>query len=359
MNRIKAYGFYLTKPNMPLEKRSFTLNVAEPDQVIVKVAGCGLCHTDLSFLSGNVKTKKEFPIILGHEISGTIVEAGNDYKDAIGKNVVIPAVLPCGECEICLSGRDNICQKQLMPGNDFDGGFASHILVPGSQLCFLPDDLNGIKLSDFSVVADAITTPYQSILRSELKSGELAIVIGVGGVGNYLVQHAKNKDAKVIALDIDDQKLENAKKMGADFVFNTKELSPSEIKKKIRSLIKEEKLKTFGWKVFEVSGTASGQEVAMSLLSFAGSIGIVGFTMEKITTRISNAMAFDATIFGNWGCSPKYYSDVVKDVLGKKINICDNVESFPLDDINEIIPLSLNHEIEKRAIFIPNEIIGE
>lgn len=359
MNKIKAYGFYLTKPNMPLEKKFFELNVAEPDQVIVKVAGCGLCHTDLSFLSGNVKTKKEFPLILGHEISGTIVEAGNLFKDLIGKNVIIPAVLPCGECEICLSGRDNICQKQKMPGNDFDGGFASHILVPGQQLCILPEDLKGIKLSDFSVVADAITTPYQSIIRSKLESGDLAIVIGVGGVGNYLVQHAKIRGAKVIALDIDDKKLVNAKRMGADFVLNTRELAPHDIKKAIRTLIKEEKLKSFGWKVFEVSGTAAGQNVAMSLLSFGGTVGIVGFTMDKINTRLSNAMAFDATIFGNWGCSPKYYSDVVRDVLNQKINVSDNIESYPLDDINEIIPLSLSHKLEKRAIFTPNEIIGE
>jgi len=104
---------------------------------------------------------------------------------------------------------------------------------------------------------------------------------------------------------------------------------------------------------FEVSGTTAGQMMAYSLLSFAGTLGIVGFTMGKNNIRLSNIMAFDADVFGNWGCSPRYYKNVADDVLSGRINIQDNIEEHSLNSINDIIALSLEHKIEKRVIFIP------
>ena len=101
MGSIEGYGYYFTAPEEPLEKRTLTLAVQNSDDVVVQIAGCGLCHTDLGFISGNVKTNAELPLILGHEISGTVVAAGQTHESLIGKNVIIPAVLPCGECELC------------------------------------------------------------------------------------------------------------------------------------------------------------------------------------------------------------------------------------------------------------------
>jgi len=353
MQPIKAYGYYLTGAGSPLEKREFTIEKIEKDETVIEVAGCGLCHTDLGFMSGNVKTKAELPLILGHEISGKVIEAGSDLKNLVGKSVIIPAVLPCGECKLCKDGRGNICRSQKMPGNDFNGGFASHIAVPGRFLCELPDDLGKFKLSNLSVVADAVTTPYQSLLRSNLKDGDLAVVIGVGGIGIYMAQLAKDAGATVIAIDIDDAKLEAAKKLGADFAINSKEMSERDIKDKIRTLVKENRLPKYQWKIFETSGTAAGQQVAFSLLSFAGTIGIVGFTMDKVSVRLSNVMAFDADIFGNWGCKPEHYPDVVEKVLQEKINVLDNIEEHPLDSINEMVKLAFDHKLSKRAILVP------
>ena len=353
MNPIEAYGYFLTAPNAPLEKRTFTIESIEADQVVVAVAGCGLCHTDLSFISGSVQTKHELPLVLGHEISGTVVAAGADAAAWEGKRIIVPAVLPCGECKLCRDGRDNICTKQSMPGNDFNGGFASHLVVPARFLCPLPDDLRGFQVSELSVIADAVTTPYQSLQRSGLKPGDLAIVIGVGGIGNYMVQHANAAGATVIAIDIDDAKLEAAAKLGAAFTVNSRELSERDVKEQIRGITKEHKLPRFQWRVFETSGTAAGQGLAFSLLSYAGSVGIIGFTMDKLTVRLSNVMAFDADVFGNWGCRPAYYPPVVDQVLGGAINLRDNIEERPLDMINEIIPLAFAHKLEKRIILKP------
>jgi len=168
-----------------------------------------------------------------------------------------------------------------------------------------------------------------------------------------MVQQANSAGAKVIALDIDDKKLENAKKMGASYVINSHGMDERDIKKTIRNIVKENLLPRYQWRVFETSGTAAGQMVAFSLLSFAGSLGVVGFTMEKLTLRLSNIMAFDADVFGNWGCRPAYYPSVVNQILSGKINLLDNIEEKPLDSINEIIPLAFNHKLEKRIIFIP------
>ncbi|TAL56870.1 MAG: 6-hydroxycyclohex-1-ene-1-carbonyl-CoA dehydrogenase, partial [Bacteroidetes bacterium] len=184
-------GFKLTEENYPELKEG---------EVLVKIAGCGVCHTDLSFWHYGVQTKHALPLTLGHEISGTVI--GGDKK-WLNKSVIIPAVLPCGECELCKKGRSNICRSQMMPGNDFQGGFASHIKVPSKFLCPVPDNvLKKYPLEHLAVIADAISTPYQVVKKSELEAGDLAIVIGVGGVGVYGALIAKIVGAKVIALDL-------------------------------------------------------------------------------------------------------------------------------------------------------------
>ncbi len=353
METINGFGYYFVGAVKPLEKKPVVIDQIAEDEVVVEVAGCGLCHTDLGFISGSVKTNHELPLILGHEISGKVVASGGKFDNLLGKNVIIPAVLPCGECEFCKSGRSNVCRNQKMPGNDFNGGFASHIAVPARFLCELPDNLGKFDVWQLSVVADAITTPYQSLEKSGLKAGELAIVIGVGGIGTYMAQLTKYKGAKLIAIDIDDAKLENIKKLGADFVINSKNMSEKDLKKHIRGLVKENNLPAHKWKVFECSGTSIGQSVAFSLLSFAGVVGIVGFTMDKVTVRLSNLMAFDAEMFGNWGCKPEHYPAVRDIVLQEKINLVDNIEEHKLDEINEVLKLAFEHKLTKRVIFRP------
>ncbi len=354
MQPIKAWGQYFVESNKPLEKKAFSITAVSAHEVVVQIAGCGLCHTDLGFMSGAVQTKQTLPLILGHEISGTVVATGDNFTNLLNKRVIIPAVLPCGECELCQAGRDNICQNQQMPGNDFNGGFASHITVPAQFLCELPEDLGHFETAQLSVVADAITTPYQSLIRSGLKKDELAIVIGTGGVGLYMVQHAKNAGATVIAVDLDQDKLDNAMNQGAKFGICSFRMDARAIKKRIKELVSEHKLPKNQWKVFENSGSAGGQELAFSLLSFAGTIGIVGFTMDKVNVRLSNIMAYDADVFGNWGCRPAYYKPVVEDVLNNKINLLDNIEIFPLSEINKVLELAKEHKLTKRAILAPN-----
>ena len=158
-------------------------------EVIVQVAGCGICHTDLGYHFEGIPTRHGFPLTLGHEVSGTVVETGAGAESWQGKSVVVPAVIPCGDCEACQDGRGTVCPEQIFPGNDVHGGFATHLRVPSLGLCPVPplDDAqtnpNAVELRTLSVIADAVSTPYQAVLRSGLDSRFLAVFVGVGGVG--------------------------------------------------------------------------------------------------------------------------------------------------------------------------------
>jgi 6-hydroxycyclohex-1-ene-1-carbonyl-CoA dehydrogenase len=240
-----------------------------------------------------------------------------------------------------------------MPGNDFHGGFASHIHVPGRFLSVI-EDLKGYDVAEMSIIADAVTTPYMAVRRAGVKKGDLCICVGVGGVGGYGVQIASAFGATVIAVDIDEGKLEKLSKHGASYTVNAKGKDARTVQKEIRGLAKAEKLPRLGWKVFETSGTGIGQEVAFSLLSFAGTLAVVGFTMEKVSVRLSNLMAFDADAFGTWGCIPDYYKDAVDMALTEKIQVRPFSSRHPMSEINEIISMAKGHKLETRAIMEPD-----
>lgn len=352
MNNSKLYQWQMVEldKEFKLEEQPYPdLNEGE---VLVKIAGCGVCHTDISFWHHGVQTKHALPLALGHEISGTVVAGDKKWLD---KAVIIPAVLPCGECELCRKGRSNICRNQLMPGNDFQGGFSSHIKVPSRFLCPVPPDvLKKYPLEHLSVIADAISTPYQVVKKSELENGDLAIVIGVGGVGIYGALIAKIFGAKVIALDLNDEKLANAKANGVDATLNIKGLDPKTIKDKVKELAKEIKAPKFGWKIFEISGTKAGQDLAFSLITFTSTLSIVGFTMDKVEVRLSNLMAFDAKLIGTWGCRAELYPEVLELITSGQLNISQFLETFPMSKINEVFRNTLEHKYTKRSVLVPD-----
>jgi 6-hydroxycyclohex-1-ene-1-carbonyl-CoA dehydrogenase len=348
----KIYQWSMVEPDKEFILMEESLPVLQDGEVVVEVAGCGVCHTDLSFWHSGVKTKHALPLTLGHEISGTVV-AGD--SSLLNKPVIVPAVLPCGECKWCKSGRSNICRNQRMPGNDFNGGFASHVIVPSRFLCEVPDRvLEKYPLEELAVVADAISTPYQVIRKSELEAGDLAIVIGVGGVGIYGALIAKIFGAKVIALDINNEKLETAAANGIDATLNILGLDTKAVKEKVRALADTIQAPRLGWKIFEISGTRTGQDLAFNLLTFGSTLSIVGFTMDKVEVRLSNLMAFDAKVIGTWGCRAELYPEVLDLIAKDKLDISPFVQTFPMSKINEIFSNTLAHKYSKRSVLVPD-----
>ncbi len=316
-----------------LVKTEIPVPALKEGEVLVEVAGCGVCHTDLGYFYDGVPTVSKPPLTLGHEISGTVVNGDAAW---MGKEVIIPAVMPCRKCILCKTGRGNRCLDQKMPGNSLGlyGGFSSHIPVPSIDLCEVKNRGN-MPLAHLAVVADAATTPYQAAKRADLQPGDHVIVIGVtGGVGQYMGQVAKALGAKtVIGIARNQEKLERALKFGADYTINSTNKDAGAISKEFRALCKEKGLPGFGWKIFEVTGVKAGQETALALLGFTGKLIVVGFGMGKTEYAIGRLMAFDADILGTWGCLPEYYPVVLDMVLSKKIDIGPFVETRPMSSI--------------------------
>ncbi len=345
-------GLLLTSAG-ELEVREVTLAPLESGDALVRVAGCGLCHTDISFYTGAVRPRHPLPLVLGHEIAGTVEQAPAPFEHLTGRAVVVPAVIPCGQCDLCRAGRDNACLAQVMPGNDTHGGFATHTVVPARCLIPLPSDLAGHALAELSVVADAVTTPYQALLRAGVAPGDLVIVIGVGGIGVFAVQIAQSMGAIVACIDVDPMKLARASDFGCRWYFNPRESDGRAIKNR---LLAEGDISPARWRILEMSGTAAGQELAWTLLPTAGTLGIVGFTMDKPSIRLSNLMALDATAFGSWGCSPRHYPAVLDLVLSGRVQIRPFIESRSLIEGPELFSaLSASHNggPSRRAILIP------
>jgi 6-hydroxycyclohex-1-ene-1-carbonyl-CoA dehydrogenase len=351
-----AYRWVMNGVNEPLTRQKFA---AEPGagEVVVEVAGCGVCHTDLGFYYDGVRTNSELPLALGHEISGRVVAAGAGAGDWLGRAVIIPAVIPCGECDLCKRGKGTICRSQKMPGNDIQGGFASHVVVPSRGLCPVDEQrlaAAGLELADVSVVADAVTTPYQAVHQAGVTPGSLAIVIGVGGVGGYCVQMAKAFGATVVAIDIDQVKLDAIAAYGAAVTFNARELDGREMKKAIGAFAKAQGLPSTEWFIFECSGSKPGQESAYGLMVHGATLSVVGFTMDKVDIRLSNLMAFHARALGNWGCLPEFYPGALDLVLDGKVELKAFTEQRPLSAINAVFDDVHHQKMKRRAILVPD-----
>jgi len=352
---IAAHRWLMTAPKAPLVREGFQA-AAGAGEVVVQVAGCGVCHTDLGYYYDGVRTNQPLPLALGHEISGRIVAAGAGAEGWIGKQVIVPAVLPCGECDLCRRGLATICRGQKMPGNDIHGGFASHIVVPARGLCEVdPGRLAqaGLELAQVSIVADALTTPYQAVRRAGVAPGSLAIVVGAGGVGGYCVQVARAFGATVVAIDIDDAKLAAVAEHGASLTLNSRNLDGKAMKQAISAFARQQGLRATEWFIFECSGSAAGQLAAFGLLVHGATLSVVGFTMDKVEVRLSNLMAFDARALGNWGCPPEHYPAALDLVLDGKVQIAPFVETHDLADINQVFEAVHQHEIRKRVVLVP------
>jgi len=350
----RAYGYRLTAPGRPLEVFDFSLPEPGPAEVVVEVAGCGLCHTDVSFATGNVPTRHPLPLVLGHEISGRVVAAGAKAANWQGRRVLLPAVIPCGACPACRAGRPTICRQQFMPGNDGDGGFATHVRVPSRGLCLVPEPLpDGLNLASLSVVADAVTTPYEAIRRSHLSAEDVAVIVGAGGIGGFGVQIAAAMGAAVVAIDVDRDRLELAERHGASLVLDARSTNAKDLRAAVRTFVKQNGRKGLGLKIFEMSGTATGQATAFGLLDHGGYLAVVGFTPQAVELRLSNLMALDATAQGNWGCPPEQYPDALQMVLDGKIALKPFVEQHSLEEAPAVLDAAVRHELRRRAILVP------
>ncbi len=356
---MRITSWVVGAPGKPMARKSRNESPGE-GQVLVEVAGCGVCHTDLGYYYDGVPTRHPFPLTLGHEVSGRVVKTGKGAEKWNGRAVVVPAVMPCGSCDACLHGHGSVCPTQIFPGNDVHGGFGTHLVVPAAGLCPVPDladrvqNVAGLDLAALSVIADAVSTPFQAIYRSGLERGDLAVFVGLGGVGGFGAQIAASRGAVVVGIDPDQGRLDALVPYGVKAGFRPDLLDAKALKGAVRDLAKERRIPSWRHRIFECSGTKGGQETAFNLVGHGSYLSLVGFTTARVEVRLSNLMAFDATVQGNWGCLPKYYPAVVDLALSGKVALEPFIERRPMSSINETFADLKEHRVAKRVVLVPD-----
>ena len=315
------------------------------DQVLVKVAACGVCHTDLHYIEHGVPTFKKPPIVLGHEASGIVEEAGAEVRTlSKGQRVLIPAVLTCGKCVYCRMGRENICANMTMLGNHIDGAYAEYVAVPAKDLFELPASL---PLEEASIIADATSTPYHAVKnRARVQPGDSVVIFGCGGVGINAVQLAAAAGGYVIAVDINDRKLAWASEFGAAKVINAS---------KVERVSKEVKKLTGGGAdiAMEVIGNPKTIEEAFECVRVGGRLCVVGYTHEAVSLVAGKIMFKEIEIVGSLGCRPLDYAPLIRMVEQGKIDIKRQVtHRFPLEQLAKAFDV-MKEGVSLRSIVIP------
>jgi 6-hydroxycyclohex-1-ene-1-carbonyl-CoA dehydrogenase len=323
---MKAAVFHAA--HQPLTVQEVPDPTPGPGELLVRVAACGVCHTDLHYIDHGTPTFKKPPLILGHEISGTVAGLGAGVSGwQPGDRVLLPAVYGCGQCPACRNGRENICERMVMFGNNVDGGYAEFVVAPSRDVHRLPER---IPLVEGAIIADALTTPYHAVVhRGRVQAGDQVAVFGCGGIGLNLVQVAAAFGARVTAVDLSEEKLEWARRLGAAATVHPPQVE--RVDKAVREL-------TGGGAnvAFEAIGLPQTQEQAFACLRTGGRLVLVGFAGEAMRLDGGRAMFREMEIVGSLGCRSIDYPRVISLVEQGRLRLAELVTArFPLAEINQ------------------------
>jgi propanol-preferring alcohol dehydrogenase len=277
----------------PLQIEDHPTPSAGPGEVLIQVAACGVCHSDLHLAMGEwdmLKPITKLPLTLGHEVAGTIAGIGEGVTGfEVGDRVGVPWLhWTCGECEFCASGRETLCSKQQVTGCTVDGGFAEFLKARASHTAKLPDNLS---FEEAAPLLCAGVTVHRAMKKAELQSGQKVAVFGVGGLGHLAIQLAKAKGAEVIAVDVAEDKLALARECGADLVVNAANGQAH----------KEIKKATGGGAhvVMVTSGSRAAYETAFRSIRKAGALAIVGMAPEPVPLSTVAVVSGEFRIVGS------------------------------------------------------------
>ena len=301
-----------------------------PGEIVMKVAACGVCHSDLHYIDHDVKTFKAPPLILGHEASGYVAAVGAGVRSPKeGDAILLPATYSCGACFYCRTGRENICANLKMYGNDVDGSFAEYVRAPARDTLAIPKE---IPVPDASIIADAISTPYYAVkYRAGVKAGDSVVVVGCGGMGINAVQAAAASGARVIAVDLNPQRLQIAKSLGAAATFN-----PGEHERPAKAL---RELAGGGVDIaLEAIGKPQTIRLAFDSLRKGGRLCILGYCSEEVSLPASRIMYLEMEIVGSLGCRPVDFPSLLELIRLGKIQLAPIITGrLPLEEINKAL----------------------
>lgn len=317
------------------------VDVREPGrgEILVKVKASGVCHTDLHAVEGDWPVKPKLPLIPGHEGIGEVVALGPDVEniekgDIVGMPWLYSA---CGNCEYCITGWETLCEKQKNTGYAVDGGFAEYVVADARFVGKFPKNINYLEMAP---ILCAGVTVYKGLKECDLKPGDWVAISGVGGLGHLAVQYAKAMGYHVVAVDIAREKLDLAKKHGADFVINGKD---DEAADHIRAHTKGG---VHGVLVTAVSPVAFEQ--AINMLRRKGTVAMVGLPPGSFNLPIFNMVLNRFTVRGSIVGTRKDLQEAIDYAVEGKVHT--TVHSAKLEDINDIFDNMRKNKIEGRMV---------
>ena len=325
--------------------------VAGPDEVIVRVAGAGLCHSDLHVLEMPFEVFP-LPLTLGHEVSGHVESLGSEVTGwAVGTPVLVHLCWSCGTCKHCLEGRDNSCtaggraSSPPAPGLGPQGGMAERIAVPARHLIELGD----LDPVDAAPLADAGLTPYHAIAaeRGRLGAGSTAVAIGIGGLGHMGLQILQAiTEATVVAVDVDPAKLEIAGRLGIEHTILATDGAAAQILDRTGGIGADV--------VFDFVGNDATIALAVESVAPAGAIRLVGLGGGSLTYGTLGAgipLPWGVEVTKAYGGTRDDAAQVIALAQAGKLHV--EVERHPLEDAVAVFARLHRGEVQGRAVLVP------
>ncbi|KXV34054.1 alcohol dehydrogenase [Gluconobacter thailandicus] len=303
---VREFGKPLSVERLPIPE-------IRPNQILVKVDTCGVCHTDLHAAEGDWPAKPNPPFIPGHEGIGHIVAVGSQVNHVkVGDVVGVPWLYSaCGHCEHCLGGWETLCKDQDDTGYTVNGCFAEYVVADPNYVAHLPSNIDALQAAP---VLCAGLTVYKGLKMTEARPGQWMAISGVGGLGQMAVQYAVAMGMNVVAVDIDEDKLATAKKLGAALTVNAKDKDPA-------AFIQQEVGGAHGALVTAVGRTAFSQ--AMGYARRGGTIVLNGLPPGDFPVSIFDMVMNGTTIRGS--------------IVGTRLDMIEAMDFFARGKVKSVV----------------------
>lgn len=335
-----AERFYAATKEIKLEH--IPIPTPGPGEVLIKVAFCGICHSDLSLIDGNFPAR--VPVVTqGHEVAGTVAALGpgvNQWK--VGDRVIPSAGKACLKCRNCLRGDFANCLDLNLMAFAYDGGWAEYVVAGAIGCTRVPDN---VPLEQAALLADAVSTPFAAVVRTaKVHLGNAVGIWGVGGVGSHLVQLVKLAGGvPIIAVDINEAALERALRLGADYAFRSDD---PDLQAKIDEATGGRRLDV----AFDAVGISATTRQAVASLDSYGQVVTVGMSAQNI--EAGSFMEFSLLrkqIKGHLGYKVQDISILAELLSRGRLDLSESVtEIVPLSEIHrgiEMLEKKINNPI--------------
>jgi len=322
----------------PLQIEEMPVNEPGQNQILVKVITCGVCHTDLHACNGDWPVKPKLPLIPGHEAIGYVVAMGREVKNVKEGDIVgVPWLhSACGCCEFCITGWETLCESQQNGGYSVNGGYAEYVIADARYVAHFPANINFL---DIAPIICAGVTVYKGLKETDTKAGEWVAISGIGGLGHLAVQYAKAMGLHVAAIDIAEDKLALARKLGADITVNAKQTDPG-------AFLKKETGGMHGVLVTAVSPIAFKQGI--SVLRRKGTISLNGLPPGSFDLPIFETVLNRYTVRGSIVGTRKDMQEAIAFAVEGKVKA--TVHAAKLENINTVFDEMKKGEIEGRYV---------